>query len=126
VTASAPDPGQDTGQVYLLHLDPAYLHARHYLGWTQDLEARLQAHREGRGARLMEVQKQAGGSFRLARTWPGDRDRERAIKDGHDAPRLCPECSDHPRPVQAGRAAPHAEPARSEPEHAPQDLEAGQ
>ena len=109
-TASVPGPGQDPGTVYLLHLDPSYRHARHYLGWTRDLDARLQAHRDGQGVRLMEVVKQAGGSFHLTRTWPGGRDRERAIKDRHEAPNLCPECSGHPKPVQAGRSAEHSEP----------------
>jgi predicted GIY-YIG superfamily endonuclease len=100
--------GDGPGVVYLLHLDPAYRHARHYIGWTRDLAARLEAHRAGRGARLMEVVKQAGGSFRLARTWPGDRDRERAIKNRHEAPKLCPECSPRPKPVTSGRASAHA------------------
>ena len=105
--------GDDAGLVYLLHLDPPYRHARHYLGWTRDLAARLEAHRAGQGARLMEVVKQAGGSFSLARTWPGGRDRERAIKDRHEAPKLCPECSDHPKPVRAGRSAGHSEPEQA-------------
>ena len=44
------------GTVYLLHFDQAVSdHARHYLGWASDLAVRLEAHREGRGARLMEV-----------------------------------------------------------------------
>ncbi len=98
------DPG--TGTVYLLHLDTPYKHARHYTGWTTDLDARLQAHRNGHGARLMEVVKAAGITWRLVRTWPGGRDRERAIKDRHEAPRLCPACSAQPRPVCAGRSAP--------------------
>jgi predicted GIY-YIG superfamily endonuclease len=98
-------PETDPGTVYLLHLDPPYRHARHYVGWTRDLAARLDAHRAGQGARLMEVVKQAGGTFRLARTWPGGRDRERAIKNRHEAPKLCPECSPHPRPVERGRSA---------------------
>ena len=124
---TAPDPGQDTSGdlVYLLHLDPPYLHARHYLGWTQDLAGRLEAHREGRGARLLEVQKQASGSFHLARTWPGGRDRERAIKDRHEAPRLCPECSDHPRPVQAGKSAAPTEPEERR-EAGAAEIEAGE
>jgi len=97
--------GPGTGTVYLIHLDTPYKHARHYTGWTTDLPARLQAHREGRGARLMEVITKAGITWRLARTWPGGRARERAIKDRHEAPRLCPECSALPRPVSAGRSA---------------------
>ena len=93
------------GTVYLIHFDVAYKHARHYLGWTLDLLARLQAHRDGRGARLMEVITKAGITWQLARTWPGGRDRERAIKNRHEAPRLCPLCSPRPHPVTTGRSA---------------------
>ena len=95
----------DSGTVYLIHLDTPYKHARHYLGWTTNLDARLHAHRTGHGARLMEVITAAGITWRLVRTWPGGRDRERAIKNRHEAPRLCPECSAPPRPVSTGRAA---------------------
>jgi len=95
----------DPGTVYLIHLDTPYKHARHYTGWTHDLDARLEEHRNGRGARLMEVIKDAGITWRLARTWPGTRVRERAIKDRHEAPRLCPYCTPQPLPVTAGRAA---------------------
>lgn len=102
----------DAGTIYLIHLDEPYRHARHYLGWTTDLDARLEAHQAGRGARLMEVVKAAGITWHLARTWPGSRDRERAIKNRHEAPRLCPECSPIPRPVSAGRSAGQAGPGR--------------
>ena len=97
--------GPGAGTIYLIHLDTPYKHARHYTGWTTDLAARLQAHREGHGARLMQVITAAGITWRLARTWPGGRSRERAIKDRHEAPRLCPECSALPRPVSTGRSA---------------------
>ena len=96
---------RNNGTVYLLHLDPPLKHARHYTGWTSDLDARLEAHRSGRGARLMEVVKEAGGTFRLVRTWAGSRSLERAIKDRHEAPKLCPECSPQPKPLAAGRSA---------------------
>ena len=72
----------------------------------------MEAHQDGRGARLLEVVKAAGITWRLARTWPGSRERERAIKDRHEAPRLCPECSPAPRPVSAGRSADPADPGR--------------
>ena len=93
------------GTVYLIHLDVPYKHARHYTGWTADLDARLQAHRHGRGARLMEVITAAAITWQLARTWPGGRDRERAIKNRHEAPRLCPICTPDPYPVTTGRSA---------------------
>jgi predicted GIY-YIG superfamily endonuclease len=102
----------DTGTVYLIHLDKPYKHARHYLGWTNNLDARLEAHQAGHGARLMEVVKAAGITWRLARTWPGSRDRERAIKNRHEAPRLCLECSPVPPPVNACRSAGQADPGR--------------
>jgi predicted GIY-YIG superfamily endonuclease len=98
-------PADDPGTVYLLHLDPPLKHARHYTGWTSDLDQRLEAHRAGRGARLLEVVKEAGGTFRLARTWAGTRNLERAIKDRKEAPKLCPECSPQPRPLARGRSA---------------------
>lgn len=78
--------------VYLLHFDQPYQHARHYLGSSDDLLARLEAHRCGRGARLMEVVVTVGIGFVLARTWPGGRDVERRLKNQHNAPRLCPIC----------------------------------
>jgi hypothetical protein len=58
----------------------------------------------------VEVVTAAGITWRLARTWPGSRDRERAIKNRHEAPRLCPECSPAPRPVSAGRSAGQPDP----------------
>jgi predicted GIY-YIG superfamily endonuclease len=101
------EPGDSgrAGLVYLIHFDTAYKHARHYTGFTTDLPDRMEDHRKGRGARLMEVIKEAGISWRVVRTWPGTKDLERAIKDRHEAPRLCPECTPNPRPVTGGRSA---------------------
>jgi predicted GIY-YIG superfamily endonuclease len=101
------------GTVYLIHFDEPYKHARHYTGWTADLGKRLDDHRAGRGARLMEVIKNADISWRLARTWTGGRDLERAIKDLHEAPRLCPECSPQPLPLNTGRSVGHRSRARA-------------
>ena len=110
-----------SGTIYLLHFDqPVSNHARHYLGWASDLAARLEAHRAGRGARLMEVVKERGITWHLARTWEGTRDRERAIKDRAESPRLCPDCSPSPKPVAAGRsAAARPEPKAPAPEPDP-------
>src|SRR6266496_346183 len=92
------------GTVYLLHfIDPAtgesarYRHAGHYTGWTLDLAGRLAKHEVGCGARLLEVIRAAGLSWKLARTWPGDRKRERQIKNQGGASRHCPECGVQPR-----------------------------
>jgi predicted GIY-YIG superfamily endonuclease len=81
------------GTIYLLHFTPrGYRHAAHYLGWTEDLATRLDAHRKGRGARLMEVIAEAGLGFVLARTWTGTRALERRLKGRGGHARLCPIC----------------------------------
>jgi predicted GIY-YIG superfamily endonuclease len=79
--------------VYLLHFSTPYHHARHYLGFTDDLDARLADHRSGQGARLLSVIKDAGIAWTLARTWSGDRKFERKLKDRKATPRLCPICA---------------------------------
>lgn len=88
------------GTVYLLHFEQPYKHARHYLGWTRDLEQRLAAHRSGSGARLLAVLKEQGIGFVLARTWPNStRARERQLKTQGGASRCCPVCGVKPRAV---------------------------
>jgi predicted GIY-YIG superfamily endonuclease len=82
-----------TNVVYLLHFSQPLAHARHYLGSTANLDQRLDEHRNGQGARLMEVICDAGIGFQLARTWTGDRKLERKLKRRKNAPRLCPVCS---------------------------------
>lgn len=79
--------------VYLIHFHEPYHHAQHYMGYTNDLDCRLRAHRNGNGARLMEVITDAGIAWTLARIWPdGDRALERLLKKQHHGPRLCPIC----------------------------------
>lgn len=81
--------------VYLLHFERPYHHARHYLGFTNDLPGRLALHRKPDGSshhRLIQVIRAAGIDFVLARTWDGGRELERALKRRKSAPRLCPIC----------------------------------
>jgi predicted GIY-YIG superfamily endonuclease len=87
------------GVVYLLHFDRPYRHAAHYTGWTTHLDDRLAAHAAGRGSRLMRVIVDAGIGFTLARTWPGPRSRERALKRQGGATRRCPICGVTPKPA---------------------------
>jgi len=78
----------------LIHFNRAYKHARHYLGYSEDLDKRITDHLCGQGARLMEVVTLAGIEWKVARTWPGaDRGFERRLKNGKNAPQLCPICS---------------------------------
>lgn len=65
-----------TPQIYLLHFTHPYRHAQHYLGFTEDLDRRLQQHRSGRGSPLVAAAINAGIDFELAATWTGDRREE--------------------------------------------------
>jgi predicted GIY-YIG superfamily endonuclease len=87
--ANRPSP---IGVVYLVHFTGPYRHARHYTGWTADLEGRLAEHQVGRGARLLQIITQAGIGRTLARTWQGTRERERQLKRQGGASRRCPIC----------------------------------
>jgi predicted GIY-YIG superfamily endonuclease len=81
------------GSVYLIHFDQPYKHAKHYMGWTRDLESRLTAHATGKGARLMEVIASAGIGWKLAEVWfDVDRNFERRLKRRGGASRICPIC----------------------------------
>ncbi len=84
-------PALVSGTVYQLHLDPPLKHAKHYTGWTRDLDTRLAQHEAGQAARLTQVQLERGGSWRLARAEPGTRDRENQLKE-RGASRDCPIC----------------------------------
>jgi predicted GIY-YIG superfamily endonuclease len=56
--------------VYLLHFDRPYKHAKHYIGMTTITAARrIERHRLGDGARLLQVVKAAGIGFTCARVW---------------------------------------------------------
>lgn len=84
------------GTIYMIHFARPYKHARHYVGWSPDLEGRLAAHKDGRGARLMAVVVAAGIEWELARTRQGTRDIERKIKRDGGASRYCPVCRADP------------------------------
>jgi predicted GIY-YIG superfamily endonuclease len=79
-----------TRTIYLIHFSRKLAHAGHYVGSTDDLAERIEAHN---GARLMEVITVAGISWEVVRTWNGSRQIERRIKNRKEAPALCPICS---------------------------------
>lgn len=83
--------------IYLLHFDPAYKHAKHYLGYADDVMPRVNAHLHGRGARLTQVAKDAGVTMLLVRVWEdGTRTMERKLKRRSHVPALCPICTNIP------------------------------
>lgn len=85
------------GTIYLLHFDPPYKHARHYLGWTEgdDPWPRIIRHLQGQGSPLVRAAVESGSLVTLARTWSdSDRYKERRIKNGGGLRRVCPVCRD--------------------------------
>lgn len=88
------DASRHPGTVYLLHFEPRYKHAGHYIGWTLDrLDDRVAEHGTARGGRLPHVAHQNGCVITLARTWVGDRALERVLKNRGGAAPICPVCS---------------------------------
>jgi anti-sigma regulatory factor (Ser/Thr protein kinase)/predicted GIY-YIG superfamily endonuclease len=111
-TGGSQQPAGPAGTVYLIHLNERYKHAGHYLGRASNLEARLTHHARGTGANLLRVAREAGIGWQLARTWTGDRSRERQLKKQGGRSRLCPICKD-PQRGQT-RAQPRTSPCVTE------------
>lgn len=88
------DPTQYVGPVcYLICFDRPLAHARHYLGYAENLSGRMKCHRSGNGARLVAAVMRAGIGWRLVRVWPeGSRQLERKLKRQHKSRCLCPVC----------------------------------
>ena len=80
------------GTVYLVHFDQPYYHAQHYLGWSEDVNARLDRHLSGNGSKLLRAVSKANIGFRVVRTWDGDRKLERRLHKQKNSPKLCPIC----------------------------------
>jgi predicted GIY-YIG superfamily endonuclease len=80
--------------VYLLHFAEPYKHARHYVGYSEQLSKRLAHHQNGTGARLMAAVAEAGIAYQVARVWKGaDRTFERRIHNRKHSAQLCPLCA---------------------------------
>lgn len=78
--------------VYLLHFSKAYKRVRHYIGSTTNLEERVREHMNGQGSKLMKAVSKAGIKVTIARTWSGDRNFERFLKNQKNSKRFCPLC----------------------------------
>jgi hypothetical protein len=87
------------GYVYLLHfarplgnLTNPRAQARHYVGFSDDLEGRLVEQLAGRGAKIVAAALKAGITFEVF-SWPAPLAVEKLIKATKKAARYCPTCS---------------------------------
>ena len=82
--------------VYLIHFDEKYHHAAHYIGFCEEgkVEARLERHKSGGGARLLQVLNEKGIDYKIVRVWRDkDRNFERKLKNHKKSSRHCPICN---------------------------------
>lgn len=91
--------------VYVLHFEPPYEHAKHYIGFTtRPVRDRVADHFAGRGSPLVKAALAAGCSVTLAHSWQcGNRHFERWLKNKKDTPKWCRTCArrERPRPTFA-------------------------
>lgn len=100
---------------YLIHLERPLAHSQHYIGSTDNLDARIEAHRgttwerypvpveidgrkhtgctHGEGAAFMGAVNAAGIGWSVVRTWRGGRKVERWLKRWKKGSKLCPVCT---------------------------------
>ena len=84
--------------VYLIHIDKPIGHARHYIGYSEDVAARLKRHRAGQGGRLLAAAVKRGIHFDVVRIWTeAGRAWEARLKRQGNIARLCPMCLNEKR-----------------------------
>lgn len=82
------------GGVYLIHLAQPLAHAKHYLGYAEDIGARFERHCLGQGARILRACNLAKIDYTIEAVWVGaSRDYERRMKNRKETHCLCPVCS---------------------------------
>jgi len=87
------------GTVYLLHFERPFGHARHYIGFSTLVDARLEDQLRGSGANLVRRVIDAGIPVLLAREWVNvDQVFEYQLKNRGGATRWCPLCQGGKRP----------------------------
>jgi len=64
---------------------------------SKDFSQRDGQHGTSAGARILQVQKEARGTWHLVRTWAGGSDKERQLKT-RAGKAYCPDCNEHPLP----------------------------
>lgn len=85
--------GHIIGTVYLVHAARPLHGKRHYLGFTENVAARVKRHKAGRGTPLLGAMTKRGISWRVVRTWrKRDGYFEQDLKRRFTLEQLCPVC----------------------------------
>ena len=87
------------GEVYLFHfnaplgnLSNPRAQAQHYLGFSDDFDARIKKHLAGRGAKIVSAALKQGLVFEIYH-WPACLATEKLIKRTKNTARYCPACA---------------------------------
>src|SRR6185295_10462480 len=68
-------------------------HAQHYVGFSHNVDQRVDTHLTGYGSKLTQAVVKAGIEIQLARVWPdGDMHFERKLHNRHALKDVCPTC----------------------------------
>lgn len=84
--------------VYVIHFETPLSHAQHYIGYCRKgrLRERLNEHRTGKGARILQACNEAGINYWVSDLIPGGtRKLERKMKNYKKGSRFCPVCQNH-------------------------------
>ena len=80
--------------VYVLHFDPPYKQAKHYIGYTRIGKRRIERHIAGHGSPLIRAAVAAGCTIIIAHWYrDGTRAFERQLKNKKSTPRWCDCCN---------------------------------
>lgn len=84
--------------VYLIHFDRKLSkHAQHYIGYVcsiSNLSRRLEHHRTGNGARILNECNERAINYEIVRVWESaTKSFERELKNTKNSPKLCPICN---------------------------------
>lgn len=85
--------------VYLICFDSRLSHAKHYIGYANDIAKRIKRHRSNQGAKLLRALNLAGIAWHVVRVWKNkNREFERSLKNRKKSSFFCPMCNnDVPR-----------------------------
>jgi predicted GIY-YIG superfamily endonuclease len=122
-----PEVRAEQGCYLLCFADTPVAHARHYLGYADDIARRVEEHRNGTAnVKLTDALHRAGGRFEVVRVWPGATPQDEARMKGRNyraaspamrnkGPRkrggavahYCPNCQTAQRDAQKAQKAAH-------------------